>query len=80
MAANLLKAAFDLVVFDTHMGRVRMLVQQGARSSKNIQTIAKTCNILMTSFPHPTILEEVFIGERGLVSDPALEEGYGKSP
>lgn len=68
MAVNLLRAGFDLLVYDKDRARVALLVQQGARSSKSLRETAQNCNVVVTSLPHPSISEEVFIGEGGLVS------------
>jgi 2-hydroxymethylglutarate dehydrogenase len=69
IAANLLKAGYPLVVFDIDKAKVNALVQQGAQGSKNIQRLAEGCNIVMTSLPHPSISEEIYLGEKGLASN-----------
>jgi len=68
MAANLMKAGFQLFVFDIDRAKVNTLVQQGARSSKSIQELAKRCDVVMTSLPRPAVSKEVYLGEKGLVS------------
>jgi 3-hydroxyisobutyrate dehydrogenase len=68
MASNVLKAGFELMVYDKNPTRVAMLVQQGARRSKSLRETGQSCNAVITSLPHPSISEEVFIGEGGLVS------------
>ncbi len=67
MVANLLKAGFELLVFDIDQARATALVQQGARSSKSIPWLAKRCNVVMTALPHPSVSEEIYLGEKGLV-------------
>jgi 3-hydroxyisobutyrate dehydrogenase-like beta-hydroxyacid dehydrogenase len=69
MAANLLKAGYRLFVFDIDRAKVNALVQQGAQGSKNLKQLATRCNIIMTSLPHPSISEEIYLAEKGLASN-----------
>lgn len=65
MSKNLLKAGHKLTVYDIRGKAVNSLVEMGAKSAKSPKEVAKNCDILLTSLPVPSTVEQVFIGTDG---------------
>ncbi len=53
MAVNLVKAGFDVTVFDLDSTKVDILAQQGAIAAKSGEEVAQQVDILFTSLPGP---------------------------
>ena len=69
MAINLIKSGYQMVVYDVRVEPVKELAALGASSSESVQEIGATCDIVMTSLPHPKISEEVWVGSQGILSE-----------
>lgn len=69
MAINLIKSGYQMVVYDVRVEPVKELAALGASSSESVQEIGATCDIVMTSLPHPKISEEVWVGPQGILSE-----------
>jgi 3-hydroxyisobutyrate dehydrogenase-like beta-hydroxyacid dehydrogenase len=79
MALNLLKAGFDLTVFDIVPEAVQSLTNGGAKAAKSPAEIAGQVDWLLLSLPSTAVVETVLFGDgtgaqRGLVhgAEPAL--------
>ena len=71
MSKNLLKAGFQLVVHNRSQGRVEEIAQLGAQvasSPASPAEVTQSCDILLTCLPDVATVEEVFIGEGGVLS------------
>jgi 3-hydroxyisobutyrate dehydrogenase-like beta-hydroxyacid dehydrogenase len=71
MARNLLKAGFDLTVFDIDAGAMGFLVERGARAARNPAELAGLVDWVFLSLPDTAVVEQVIFGRvherRGLV-------------
>ena len=68
MSKNLLKAGFQLVVHNRSQGRVEEIAQLGAQVAASPAEVTQSCDILLTCLPDVATVEEVFIGEGGVLS------------
>src|SRR5271154_1231750 len=73
MGANLLKAAFPLVVWNRTASRADDLVKQGAKLAANPREVAAQADVLITIVSDPPALEEVLWGANGAMD--ALRRG-----
>jgi len=69
MARNLIKAGYNLVVFDIAEGPVAELVAEGAVAAKNGKEVAQQCNgLLFTMLPNNPHVKSVILGEDGVLA------------
>jgi 3-hydroxyisobutyrate dehydrogenase-like beta-hydroxyacid dehydrogenase len=66
MALNVVKAGFDLMVYDINPDPMRELVASGASAAKNLSDLAKTSDFFLLSLPHTEAVQSVIFGEKGL--------------
>ncbi len=73
MALNLVKAGFELKVFDIEpdSDRVKRVVKQGAKLCNNPNDVSVDTNFVLLSLPTQTVSEEVTIGKEGIVQTAA---------
>jgi 3-hydroxyisobutyrate dehydrogenase len=69
MALNLLKAGFELIVYDIEpdSDRVQNVVKQGAKLYKSPSDVSLDTEFILLSLPNPAVSEEVTIGKGGIV-------------
>lgn len=70
---NILHAGHDLMAHDIRAERVDPLIEAGASPAKNPRELAQSCEVVFTSLPGPQEVEEVALGENGLLE--GLEAG-----
>ena len=68
MAVNILKAGFDLTVYDLRAEAMRELVQHGAKAAYSPKALAEGADLVEIVVVDDTQVEEVSLGERGLVA------------
>ncbi|NIS61743.1 MAG: NAD-binding protein [Proteobacteria bacterium] len=68
MARNVMKAGFDLTVFDIDQQAMKFLTDQGASSSRNPGDLAAEVDWVFLSLPDTEIVEEVIFGQDGLIN------------
>lgn len=68
MAAHLIKAGYRLCVCTRTPARAEPLLQAGASFAPSPRHLAQTCHIIFTCVPDSTDVEEVLLGELGLLS------------
>ena len=68
MAKNLLKAGYQLTVYDLDVTKCETLKTLGAQVAKNMVDAAKDADVLMLSLPGPTQVSQVMLGESGALS------------
>ena len=73
MARNLLKAGYDLTVYDINKGPVKEVVEAGAREAADVREIGANCDIIMTMLPDSPHVKSVVLGEGGLIG--TIREG-----
>jgi len=67
-AINILKAGFDLTVYDLRAEPMRELVQHGAKAAYSPKALAEGADLVEIVVVDDTQVEEVSLGERGLVA------------
>ncbi|WP_281686474.1 NAD(P)-dependent oxidoreductase [Pseudomonas citronellolis] len=73
MAANLVKAGFNLNVHDVDRSKAEKLEQAGAQWAESIQAAVRDADVVMTSLPSPSIIKQVAGAPDGLVA--SMREG-----
>jgi 3-hydroxyisobutyrate dehydrogenase-like beta-hydroxyacid dehydrogenase len=68
MALNVMKAGFDLTVFDIDQQVMNFLTDQGAHSSRNPGDLAAQVDWVFLSLPDTEIVEGVIFGQNGLIN------------
>ena len=68
MAANLVKAGYDVTVFDTVRSKADNLVAMGASWANNVALGAAQADVVMASLPGPVQVREVMLGEQGVLA------------
>jgi len=67
MAMNLLKAGYQLIVYDIDNESVQYLVRAGAKEGKSSQDVASYSDIIITMLPNSPEVKEVVLGKNGLI-------------
>ena len=69
MGKNLLKAGYDLTVFDLNKGAVEELVGLGAKQAPNSGELAASVDIILTMLPNSPQVKAVVLGEGGVLEN-----------
>ncbi len=67
MARNLLKAGFDLCVWNRTASRMEALAEAGARTAASPADLARQCEVLITCVSDTPDVEAVILGEHGVL-------------
>lgn len=67
MAGHLLSAGYPLVVFSRTKEKALELLEKGATWAESPKEIAEKANVIFTIVGYPTDVEEVYLGENGLI-------------
>ncbi|MEM2178272.1 MAG: NAD(P)-dependent oxidoreductase [Candidatus Methanomethylicaceae archaeon] len=67
MCEALLKAGYEVIVFDINPQAIERAIKMGAKSAKSSKEVAEQCLIILLSLPTPKDVEEVVIGENGIL-------------
>ena len=67
MARNLLKAGYDVTVFDINNEPVKDLITSGAKEGKSSRDVASQSEIIITMLPNSPEVKEVMLGENGVI-------------
>lgn len=68
MAKNLLKAGYEVAVFDLAAPNVAEMVSEGAIGCDNNRDLAAQSDVVITSLPNAAIVESVMCGSQGVLS------------
>ncbi|MEU9779834.1 NAD(P)-dependent oxidoreductase [Streptomyces phaeochromogenes] len=68
MAHNLRRAGYDLVVHDLNRASGTPLEEAGATWADSVADLARSVDVVFTSLPGPTEMQQVGLGEDGLLS------------
>ena len=63
MARNLMKAGYQLVVYNRSPGPMNELAAEGARTASNAREVAEQSNVVITMLPDSPQVQEVMTGE-----------------
>jgi 3-hydroxyisobutyrate dehydrogenase len=67
VATNLRLAGYPMVVHDIRPEAVQSLVDRGAQSAASAAEVARRCQIVFTSLPGPSEVEQVAVGSNGIL-------------
>jgi 2-hydroxy-3-oxopropionate reductase len=68
MAANLVKAGYEVVGYNRSRGKVDALVDAGGRGAGSIAEAAQTADVIITMLPDSPDVEGAALGEDGLIA------------
>jgi 3-hydroxyisobutyrate dehydrogenase len=68
MARNLLKAGFELHVWNRTESRMKSLLDEGASAGKSPADVASNCDIIITCVSDTPDVEDVILGEQGVIN------------
>ena len=68
MAQNIQRAGFPMAVYDAREGATRALLEGGARLAASPGEVAAVSDVIMSSVPGPTEVEEITLGRDGILS------------
>ena len=68
MVYNLIKAGHSLRVYDINRKAVEAVEQYGAIASKSVSELAEKSEVFFTMLPNSSHVEEVVLGENGIIS------------
>jgi 3-hydroxyisobutyrate dehydrogenase-like beta-hydroxyacid dehydrogenase len=69
MVVNLIKAGFDVSVFDADPTRAAELAAQGARPAPDIASLAASVQVVFSIIPDDSVLTKVALGSQGVISN-----------
>ncbi len=69
MAANLVKAGFDVVGYNRTPGKVQALVEAGGRGAQDVAEAVRDADVIITMVPDSPDVEAVTIGEDGVFAN-----------
>lgn len=67
MAKNLIKAGYELVVWDIHQAPVKELVSLGASAGKSNADVAIQSEVIITMLPNSPHVKQAVLGENGVI-------------
>jgi 3-hydroxyisobutyrate dehydrogenase len=68
MAVNLVNAGFRLVAYDINKDAIAKVATKGVQVGSNPRDVSSKSNVVITSLPSPAILEDVVLGEKGVLT------------
>ncbi|MGH8372950.1 MAG: NAD(P)-dependent oxidoreductase [Gammaproteobacteria bacterium] len=66
MAANLLKAGYEVTVYNRTPGKAASLIEQGARPATSIADAAR-CDVVFTMLANDAAVEDIVFGDGGII-------------
>jgi 3-hydroxyisobutyrate dehydrogenase-like beta-hydroxyacid dehydrogenase len=72
MAGRLIDAGYQLVVYDAREAAMQALVDRGATRAGSAAEVASAAEIVLTSLPTPEIVDQVALGQDGIVHGNAV--------
>ncbi|EHS58495.1 2-hydroxy-3-oxopropionate reductase [Paenibacillus sp. Aloe-11] len=72
MSLNLMKADYELTVFDINQEAVAALVASGAYAAASPKEVAERSDIIFTMLPNSNHVKEVILGENGILKGAAV--------
>lgn len=67
MIRNLLKNEYEVHIYNRTQDKALPLVEDGAILEKTIPELVKKCNVVITIVGYPKDVEEVYLGEEGII-------------
>ncbi len=72
VSLRLMDEGYDLTVFDIREEAMRPLLIRGARPANSPAEVASEAEIVFVSLPNPQVVQEVAIGEKGIIKGSAV--------
>ena len=72
MSAHLVKAGYDVLVFDVSADAMAVAVSAGARAAASVREVCDQAAVVFTSLPSPKVFLEVMTGADGLIEGGAV--------
>lgn len=69
MAANIMKAGYRVLVYNRTRSKAEDLIKQGALWKDTVADVAKEANVIITMVGYPKDVEEVYLGEKGIINN-----------
>ena len=69
MASHLLSAGFPMIVYNRSKEKAEELVQNGATWVSTPKEVAQKANVIFTIVGYPKDVEEVYLGEQGILTN-----------
>jgi 3-hydroxyisobutyrate dehydrogenase-like beta-hydroxyacid dehydrogenase len=73
MASRLMDQGYDLTVFDIREEAMLPLVKRGARGASDPLDVASQVQTVLISLPSPEVVEEVAVGEKGILNGSSVK-------
>ncbi|MGB5911641.1 MAG: NAD(P)-dependent oxidoreductase [Promethearchaeia archaeon] len=73
MCMHILKAGYEIFVYNRTKEKARELIKAGAKWCSSPKEVAKQCDIIFTIVGFPQDVEEVYLGENGILA--GIEKG-----
>ncbi|MDD5169150.1 MAG: 2-hydroxy-3-oxopropionate reductase [Syntrophales bacterium] len=67
MSKNLLKAGYELVVYDVNTEAVREVAAAGAQTASSPREVAEKCDVVVTMLPNSPHVKAVALGQSGII-------------
>ena len=67
MSKNMLKAGYELVVFDINTAAVQEVAAEGAQTANSPKEVAAMSDVIITMLPNSPHVKEVALGENGVI-------------
>lgn len=67
MAGHFIKAGYPLIVYTRTKEKAKKLIDNGASWGETVNEIAEKANVIFTMVGYPSDVEEVYLGENGLI-------------
>jgi 2-hydroxy-3-oxopropionate reductase len=67
MAANLVKAGYDVIGYNRSRSKIARLVEQGGRGAADVTEAARDADVVLTVLPDSPDVEEVVLGKGGVL-------------
>ena len=68
MSKNLLKAGYELLVYDVNEASMKELASQGASIASSPQEVAENCKLILTMLPNSPHVRTVIAGDKGVLA------------
>jgi len=68
MAANLLKAGYDVIAYNRTQEKLEQIVSQGGKAAVSAAEVAENSDVVFTMLTADRAVEEVIFGENGLIN------------
>ncbi|OIJ21836.1 oxidoreductase [Anaerobacillus alkalidiazotrophicus] len=68
MASHLMKAGYEVVVYNRTKEKALSLIEEGAKWKDTVKEVAQVSNVIITIVGYPKDVEEVYLGENGLLN------------